>query len=71
MRAFDPKPKSTELQEQAGCNAINWYRSDAVKKDLVCANEQYYLLRDGHHVCWSQANCDAFVDAAADLWNAW
>lgn len=52
-------------------NAINWYRNDAVKKELVCANEQYYLLRDGHHVCWNQANCDAFIDAAADLWNAW
>ncbi|MBH9578160.1 nucleotidyltransferase domain-containing protein [Inhella proteolytica] len=52
-------------------NAINWYRNEAVKKELVCANEQYYLLRDGHHVCWNQANCDTFVDAAADLWNTW
>lgn len=52
-------------------NTLNWYRQEAKKVDLVCANEQYYLLRDGSHTCWPQANCDAFVEAAADLWNAW
>jgi hypothetical protein len=52
-------------------NAINWFRREAVKKDLVCANEKYCLLRDGHPVCWNHANCDVFVDAAADLWKDW
>lgn len=52
-------------------NAINWIRNDAVKTDLLCANEQYYLLRDGFPICWPTANCDAFLDATVDLWNDW
>lgn len=52
-------------------NTLNWYRQEASKTDLVCANEQYYLLRDGHHTCWTQLNCDAFVEAAVRLWNEW
>ena len=52
-------------------NAIDWYRNEADKAQLVCANQQYYLLRDGVHTCWTQANCDAFIDAAAELWHCW
>ena len=52
-------------------NTLNWYRQEASKADLVCANEQYYLLRDGYPTCWRQKNCDAFVDAAVKLWNEW
>lgn len=52
-------------------NTLNWYRNEASKSDLVCANEQYYLLRDGLHNCWTQASCDAFVEAAVKLWDEW
>ncbi|UFH50440.1 nucleotidyltransferase domain-containing protein [Pseudomonas sp. KNUC1026] len=52
-------------------NVVNWYRVDANKPELVCANEQYYLLRDGHHTCWPQDQCDAFIEAAVKLWNGW
>lgn len=52
-------------------NALNWYSSEAKKSDLVCANELYYLLRDGHHTCWTQSNCDTFVSAAHRLWKEW
>lgn len=52
-------------------NAINWIQNEADKDKLLCANEQYYLLRDGHHVCWPKANCDAFLSAAIKLWNDW
>lgn len=57
----------------AGCvaNTLNWYRQEASKENLVCANEQYDLLRDGQQVCWSQADCDAFVEAAVRLWEEW
>ena len=50
-------------------NTLNWYRQEASKTDLVCTNEQYYLLRDGYHTCWRQADCDAFIDAAVKFWN--
>lgn len=52
-------------------NVLNWYRQEASKSDLLCANEQHYLLRDGYHTCWTQTNCDAFVEAAIELWNEW
>ncbi|WP_218062385.1 MULTISPECIES: nucleotidyltransferase domain-containing protein [unclassified Pseudomonas] len=52
-------------------NVVNWYREEANKSELVCANEQYYLLRDGYHTCWPQDHCDAFIEAAVRLWNNW
>lgn len=66
-----PNDKLTSSYQDCVVNTLNWYRQEAKKGDLVCANEQYYLLRDGHHTCWPQANCDAFVDAAIKLWNEW
>lgn len=66
-----PNEKLTRSLEDCMVNILNWYRQDASKTDLVCANEQYYLLRDGYHTCWSQTDCDAFVEAAVDLWNQW
>lgn len=66
-----PNDKFTTSFGDCVVNILNWYRQNAVKADLVCANEQYYLLRDGHQTCWNQANCDAFVEAAVRLWNDW
>lgn len=52
-------------------NALNWYYKEAIKADLVCANREYYLLRNGHHTCWNQSDCDLFVEAAIRFWNDW
>ena len=57
--------------EQSFVNAINWLQSEADKDKLLCANEQYYLLRDGLHTCWPKANAEAFLSAAIKLWNNW
>lgn len=66
-----PNEKLTSSYQDCVVNTLNWYQQEAKKVDLVCANKQYYLLRDGSHVCWSQANCDAFIEAAVKLWNEW
>lgn len=66
-----PNEKLTASYQDCVVNILNWYLQEASKTDLVCANEQYYLLRDGQHTCWNQADCDAFVDAAVGLWNEW
>lgn len=52
-------------------NAINWIQREADKSKLVCANEQYYLLRSGTPTSWESADADAFISAAIRLWNAW
>jgi hypothetical protein len=55
------------------CAIINWFTSLTLteKQDLVCANEQYYLLRDSSLVCWSPAKCEAFVAACSTEWVNW
>jgi hypothetical protein len=52
------------------CNAINWL-AETDRTKLLCANEQYYLLRSGYHTCWEPANCDKFMNAASELWRTW
>ena len=66
-----PTDKLTSSYEHCVVDTLNWYRQVAAKADLVCPNEQYYLLRNGVHTCWPQENCDAFVEAAVTLWNNW
>lgn len=66
-----PNEKLTSSYQDCVANTLNWYLLEASKTDLVCANEQYYLLRDGQQTCWNQANCDAFIEAAVRLWNNW
>ncbi len=57
--------------ENCFINSINWLQNDADKDDLLCANEQYYLLRDNTHNCWPRSDYDAFITAVIDLWNNW
>lgn len=57
--------------EDSVVNVLNWYLQEAKKDDLLCPNEQFYLLRNGFHMCWSPADCDAFIAAAVQLWNDW
>lgn len=66
-----PSAKFTGSYQNCLVNVLNWYLKEAQKTELVCANGQYYLLRDGNHVCWAPANCDAFISTAVKLWNEW
>ena len=50
--------------------AFNWILQ-AERKDLVCGNEQHYLVRDSASTCWPCNDCAAFLDAVAKLWNDW
>lgn len=52
-------------------NVINWLQNEADKSKLLCANEQYYLLRDNSHTCWPKANGEAFLNAVSAMWNNW
>ena len=48
---------------------LNWiFEADRTK--FVCANEQYYLLRD-LDVTWSEINCNKFLDEIKKLWKDW
>lgn len=56
---------------QTFVNAISWIQTEAKKEDLVCANEQYYLLRDVANVCWSPSDAEVFLGALVSYWNNW
>jgi hypothetical protein len=50
--------------------SINWILK-ADRANFVCANEQYYLLRENSPVTWRASKCDEFLAAATKLWNNW
>lgn len=52
-------------------SALHWYQTEAVKDQLVCANERFYLLRDNSQMCWAPASADRLVNAAVAAWNRW
>lgn len=56
--------------EDCFVNAINWIQK-ADETKFVCANGQYYLLREDSHVTWRTEKCDKFILAAIQLWNEW
>lgn len=66
-----PAEKFGTNYAQSFANAINWIQTEADKDKLVCANGQYYLLRDNSHTCWSKGDAEQFLTAAIKLWNDW
>jgi hypothetical protein len=66
-----PTDKFVDSYADCFVNCINWIQKESSKNLLVCANEQYYLLRDGYPVCWPPADAEAFLAAAINLWNTW
>lgn len=66
-----PNDKFSSSYVDSFVNAINWIQNEAEKSKLVCANEQYYLLRSGTPTCWEGTDAEAFINASIDLWNTW
>lgn len=66
-----PPEKFGQSYEDSFVNAINWIQSEADKSELVCANEQYYLLRDGTPTSWEPTNAEALIQAVIKQWNEW
>jgi len=66
-----PPTKFGSSYEDCFVNSINWIQGEAKKSELLCANEQYYLLRNEPHVCWSPADAEAFLAATVKYWKEW
>lgn len=49
---------------------LNWLL-ECDTTQLVCANEEYYLLRESSPVTWRKAQFDTFLSAACSTWNGW
>jgi len=49
---------------------VKWIQQ-ADRDKFLCANEQYYLLRENSPVTWRTAKCDEFIEGLVKLWNEW
>jgi len=65
-----PNDKFGVSYDASFVNCINWIL-EADRSTFVCANEQYYLLRDDPNVTWSTTNCDTYLTALVNLWKNW
>jgi hypothetical protein len=65
-----PAEKFVQRYEDSFVNTFNWVLN-ADKTKLACANGLHPLVRDNLNVCWSTANCDAYLAAAKKYWNEW
>lgn len=66
-----PSDKFHSDFETCFINSINWIQQEADQSKLLCANEQYFLLREDVPTCWSQDSFDAYLAGAVELWNQW
>lgn len=65
-----PNDKFGGSYEASLVNSLNWLIGTD-RSQFVCANQQYYLLRDDPNFTWSSAKCDAFLNAAVKSWEDW
>lgn len=66
-----PKELFIGSYEDMIVNILNWFQDMSDRSKLLCANEQYYLLRDNVSVCWPPANAQKFINETIKLWNNW
>ncbi len=66
-----PTARFRSRYQDSLASAITWVQEEATKTDLLCANEQFYLLRNDSHTCWPTADAEAFLQAAVKAWNDW
>jgi hypothetical protein len=66
-----PTDQFSGRYDQSVPNILKWLLATTDKSEFLCANEQYYLLRDNSPVCWPKASGPKFINAVVDLWNDW
>jgi hypothetical protein len=52
-------------------NILQWLNETTDRSEFVCANRQYYLLRDNLPTCWPCVDGENFIKAASKLWDDW
>ncbi len=65
-----PNDKFGKSYDDSFVNCINWIL-EADRSEFLCANEQYYLLREDSPVSWLDSKCNEFLTAACELWKRW
>jgi len=63
-----PNSKFVYSRGETFINYWNWL-NESTSKDLVCANDLHWLIRDGAEVCWNESDFRTTLDKLAWLWN--
>jgi hypothetical protein len=50
---------------------LKWLVETTDRSEFLCVNEQFHLLFDDSPNCWPKADGQAFIDAAAEIWDNW
>ena len=66
-----PNPHFVGNYQDIFLNILKWLNETKDRSKFECANEQYYLLRDGYPTCWRIADGNNFIDGVIKLWNEW
>jgi hypothetical protein len=66
-----PKDQFVGDYQDISLKILSWLSETTDRSEFVCANKQYYLLRDNTHTCWACADGENFIDSAIKLWNEW
>lgn len=64
-----PNDQFVRTHQQTIENALAWLERCNVP-DLLCANERYYLVREGSHVCWNNKDFYTTLTSMRRYWNS-
>ena len=56
--------------EDSFVNSFNWL-NNSDKTQLACANDLYWLIREGEGKCWKPADSETYIAAVRKYWNEW
>lgn len=56
--------------EDSFVKSFNWV-INSNKAQLACANDLYWLIREGGGNCWSSADFESYLAAVKKYWNEW
>lgn len=65
-----PNNKFGTSFEDSFVNSFNWV-NDSDKTQLACANDLYWLIREGAGNCWKPADFETYIAAVKKYWNEW
>lgn len=64
-----PNEHFASTHQQSVENALSWLERCNVP-DLLCANERYYLVRNGSNVCWNNQDFRSTLTSMRQYWNS-
>ncbi|MEF8769969.1 MAG: nucleotidyltransferase [Candidatus Accumulibacter phosphatis] len=65
-----PNGKFGTSFEDSFVDTFNWV-NDSDKTQLACANDLYWLIREGGGNCWKPADFETYIAAVKKYWNEW